>query len=55
MALDEITKKVWNKTNVEDRSCQVELVEKNLPADAGAVRDKRRFYPWVGKIPWKRK
>ena len=55
MALDEITKKVWNKTNVEDRSSQVVLVEKNLPSDVGAVRDKHRFYPWVGKIPWKRK
>ena len=29
------------------------LVVKTLPANAGDVR-KHRFYPWVGKIPWRR-
>ena len=28
------------------------LVVKNLPANARDMR--RRFYPWVGKIPWRR-
>ena len=32
---------------------QVALVVKNLPANAGAVRD-RGLPPWVGKIPWRR-
>ena len=27
---------------------------KNLPANAGAVRDSAEFDPWVGKIPWSR-
>jgi len=27
---------------------------KNLPANAGDTRDSR-FYPWVRKIPWRRK
>jgi len=31
----------------------VALVVKNLSANAGDSRD--RFYPWVGKIPWRRK
>ena len=31
---------------------QVALVVKNLPANVGDIR--RRFSPWVGKIPWKR-
>ena len=26
---------------------------KNTPANAGDIRD-CRFYPWVGKIPWRR-
>ena len=30
---------------------QVALVVKNPPANAG---DRRGFYPWVGKIPWRR-
>ena len=31
------------------------LVVKNLPANAGEARDKRRgFDPWVRKIPWRR-
>jgi len=30
----------------------VELVVKNRPASAGDMR--RRFDPWVGKIPWRR-
>ena len=32
----------------------VALVIKNLPTDAGNIRDTDRFYPWVGKIPWRR-
>ena len=32
---------------------QVALVVKNLPTNAGDVRD-ARFHPWVGKIPWRR-
>ena len=28
------------------------LVVKNLPANAGDIRD--TFDPWVGKIPWSR-
>ena len=32
------------------------LVVKNSPAIAGDARDKRRrFDPWIGKIPWRRK
>ena len=31
---------------------QVALVVKNLPANAGEVRD--MFDPWVEKIPWRR-
>ena len=31
---------------------QVALVVKNPPAGAGDMR--RRFDPWVGKIPWRR-
>ena len=30
------------------------LVVKNLPANAGDLRDKRRgFDPWIGKFPWR--
>ena len=29
-------------------------VVKNPPANAGDVRDGCGFYPWVGKIPWRR-
>ena len=29
------------------------LVVKNLPANAGNIRD-NGFDPWVGKIPWRR-
>ena len=29
------------------------LVLKNLPANAGDVRDMDGFDPWVGKIPWR--
>ena len=32
---------------------QVVLVVKNLPANAGDVRE-CGFDPWVGKIPWRR-
>ena len=35
-----------------NRSSQVALVVKNLPAKAGSMR--HRFDPCVGKIPWKR-
>ena len=31
---------------------QVALVVKNLPAKVGCKRG--GFYPWVGKIPWRR-
>ena len=34
------------------RSSQGALVVKHLPANAGDVR--RRFDPWVRKIPWRR-
>ena len=34
------------------KASQVTLVVKNLPANAGDLRD--RFSPWVRKIPWKR-
>ena len=30
------------------------LVVKNLAANAGR-RERSGFYPWVGKIPWRRK
>ena len=33
---------------------QVATVLKDLPVDAGNARDVG-FYPWVGKIPWRRK
>ena len=33
----------------------VELVGKNLPANAGGARKRSGFHPWVGKIPWRRK
>ena len=33
---------------------QVVIVLKNPPVDAGNARDVG-FYPWVGKIPWRRK
>ena len=29
------------------------LVVKNSPANAGDIK-RRRFDPWVGKIPWRR-
>ena len=32
---------------------QVSLVVKNLPANAGGMR--QGFDPWVGKTPWRRK
>ena len=32
---------------------QVTLVVKNLPADAGDMR--QAFSPWVRKIPWRRR
>ena len=31
---------------------QVVLVVKNLPANAGDIKDTGRFTAWVGKIPW---
>ena len=39
---------------VGSRASQVALVGKNLPADAGGLRD-RRFDLEVGKISWRRK
>ena len=33
---------------------QVALVVKNPLANAGNIRDKGWFDPWVGKIPWRR-
>ena len=36
----------------ENRASQVALAVKNLPANAGDVR--RRFYPWVWKVHWRR-
>ena len=33
------------------RAFQVVLVVKNLPANAGDIRDE--FDPWVGKMPWR--
>ena len=33
---------------------QVALVVKNPLANAGDIRDKGWFDPWVGKIPWRR-
>ena len=32
---------------------QVALMVKNLPAKAGDIK-RRRFNPWIGKIPWRR-
>ena len=34
------------------RAPQVALVVKNLPVNAGDMR--HGFYPWIGKIPWRR-
>ena len=34
---------------------QVDQVVKSLPANAGDTGSRCRFYPWVGKIPWRRK
>ena len=36
------------------RACQVALVVKNPPANAGRRHKRCRFDPWVGKIPWRR-
>ena len=35
---------------------QVALAVKNMPANAGDIRDAGsiRFHPWVRKIPWRR-
>ena len=33
---------------------QVSLIVRNLLANAGDVRVRRRFDPWVRKIPWRR-
>ena len=40
-------------TTIERWDSQVALVVKNLPANAGDIRD-CGFDPWVGKIPWRR-
>ena len=34
---------------------RLELVVKNLPANAGDTGDVVKFNPWVQKIPWRRK
>ena len=36
-----------------ERASQVVLMGKILLATAGDMRP--RFYPWVGKVPWRRK
>ena len=33
---------------------QMGLVVKNLPANAGYLRERHRFDLWVKKIPWRR-
>ena len=40
-------------TCVQRRASQVAPGLKNLPANAGDVK-RHRFYPWLGKIPWRR-
>ena len=40
--------------NRQLRASQVALVAKNLPADAGGLRDVDSIPVWVGKIPWRR-
>ena len=50
-------KSVWkgrNKSSIGYIKIQVELVVKNLPDNAGDIRE-HRFDPWVWKIPWRRK
>ena len=37
-----------------DRTFQEEPVVKNLPANAGDLRDVGLFDLWVGKIPWRK-
>ena len=37
----------------QEWASEVVLVIKNLPASAGKPK-RRRFDPWVGKIPWRR-
>ena len=36
------------------RASQVGLVVKNLPANSGYLRERRRFALWVKKIRWRR-
>ena len=36
------------------RASQVTLVVKTPLVTAGDVRERPRFHPWVGKIPWRR-
>ena len=53
----EMGKSVWkggNKSSIGYIKIQVVLVVKNLPDNAGDIRE-CRFNPWVGKIPWRRK
>ena len=38
--------------SLREWASQVVLVVKNMPANAGDVRD--GFDPWVGMIPWRR-
>ena len=43
-----------NSAAFTERASQVELVVKRLPANAGDLRGRHRFDPWVGKILWRR-
>ena len=44
----------FNVIPYQMRASQVALAVKNPPANAGDVK-RRRFHPWVRKIPWRRK
>ena len=41
------------KPSISSWASQAVLVVKNLPLNAGDVK-RRRFHPWLGKIPWRR-
>ena len=44
---------LWHSVFFMVWASQGALVIKNLPANAGDIKD--RFDPWIGKIPWRRK
>ena len=44
---------LWHSVFFVVWASQVVLVIKNLPANAGDIKD--RFDPWIAKIPWRRK